>query len=88
MAMSSLSVQMDEGIKEKFGAICDELGMNAGTAISVFIRAFIREDGFPFDVNLSSPYEETLAAIDDVNNGRNLSGPFHSIEELKEALDA
>ena len=33
-------------------------------------------------------HEETLAAVEDVNNGRNLLGPFHSIEELKEAMNA
>lgn len=34
------------------------------------------------------PNTETLAAIDDVNHGRNLSKPFHSVEELMEDLNA
>ncbi|MBQ9347593.1 MAG: type II toxin-antitoxin system RelB/DinJ family antitoxin [Oscillibacter sp.] len=88
MAQTNLNVPLDAGVKEQFGAICDELGMNEGTAVMIFIKAFIREDGFPFDVNLTSPYEETLAAVDDVNNGRNLLGPYHSIEELREAMNA
>ena len=88
MAQASLNVQLDAGVTEQFGAICGELGMNEETAVMIFIKAFIREDGFPFDVNLTSPYEETLAAVNDVNNGRNLLGPYHSIEELKEAMDA
>ena len=88
MAQTSVNVQVDTDVKEKFDSICEELGMNEGTAIMVFIKAFIREDGFPFDVNLTSAYNETLSVIDDVNNGRNLLGPFHSIEEVKEAVNA
>jgi hypothetical protein len=30
---------------------------------------------------------ETAKAIDDVNNGRNLSGPYRSMRELRESLD-
>lgn len=37
-----------------------------------------------FDV----PNAETLAAIDDVNNEKNLSKSFHSIAELMEDLNA
>ena len=61
MAQTNLNVQMDAGVKEQFGAICDELGMNEGTAVMIFIKAFIREDGFPFDVNLTSPHKEMLS---------------------------
>ena len=35
-----------------------------------------------------TPNAETIAAIDDVNHGRNLSKPFHSVEELMEDLNA
>lgn len=34
------------------------------------------------------PNTETLAAIDDVNHGRNLNKPFHSVEVLMEDLNA
>lgn len=32
--------------------------------------------------------EETLAAIEDVENQRNLVGPFHSVDELMRDLNA
>ena len=32
--------------------------------------------------------EETIAAIEDVENQRNLVGPFHSVEDLMEDLNA
>ena len=40
--------------------------------------------------NVNIRMEENLKkqAIDDVNNERNLSGPFHSVAELMEDLNA
>lgn len=42
----------------------------------------------PFEVSLNIPNAETLAAIDDVNHGRNLSKTFHSVADLMEDLNA
>ncbi|MBR0204557.1 MAG: hypothetical protein IJQ56_09350 [Synergistaceae bacterium] len=36
--------------------------------------------------DLLEPNEETLQAIDDVNNRRNLIGPFNSAEEMMKAV--
>lgn len=54
----------------------------------MFVSAFNRRGGFPFDP--SSPYgfsPETLAAMDDVTTGRNLSGPYNTVQEAMAALD-
>ena len=34
------------------------------------------------------PIEVTLAAMDDAENNRNMQGPYESIEELMEYLEA
>ena len=44
------------------------------------IRAFL-------EVPLDFPNSETLAAIDDVDNGRNLSKTFHSVKDLMKDLN-
>lgn len=35
-----------------------------------------------------TPAVETLASMEDIRNGRNMSGPFSSVAELMEALNA
>lgn len=40
-----------------------ELGMNLTTAINVFLRQSLRVGGFPFDVKLDRPNNETIAAM-------------------------
>ena len=79
---------MDENLKKQFDHLCGELGMNMTTAFNIFAKAMVRQNGIPFEVSLDIPNAETLAAIDDINHGRNLSKRFHSVEELMEDLNA
>lgn len=46
------------------------------------------DEGLKQQLSLDIPNAETLAAIDDVNHGRNLSKSFHSVEALMEDLNA
>jgi len=79
---------MDEGLKLNFECLCGELGLNMTSAFNVFARAAVRQQGIPFEVTLDTPNRETLAAINDVNQGRNMSKPFASVKALMEDLDA
>jgi DNA-damage-inducible protein J len=53
----------------------------------MFLRHSIRY-GIPFDLRLDIPNEETFAAIDDVNNNRNMSKTFSSVKDLMDDLNA
>jgi len=49
----------------------------------MFVSAFNKRGGFPFDP--ANPYgfnNETLAAMDDAANRRNLSGPYDTTEKM------
>ena len=73
---------------KKAEAIFNELGLNMSTAMNMFLRYSIRYGGIPFDLRLNIPNEDTQAAMDDINNKRNISEPFDSIEALMEDLNA
>jgi len=88
LATTNLNVRIDEDLKKQSEKIFNELGLTMSTALTVFLRQTIRSKGIPFDMRLNVPNEETLAAINDVNSGRNMSRQFHSIRELMEDLDA
>lgn len=88
MAQTNVNIRMDETLKRQFDHLCNELGMNMSTAFNIFARTMVRQQKVPFEISLDIPNAETLAAIDDVNHGRNLSRTFHSVEELMEDLNA
>ncbi|MCI9100934.1 MAG: type II toxin-antitoxin system RelB/DinJ family antitoxin [Lachnospiraceae bacterium] len=88
MAQTSINIRMDEILKQQFDHLCSELGLNMSTAINIFAKTMVRQQKIPFEISLDIPNAETLAAIDDVNHGRNLSKTFRSVAELMEDLNA
>lgn len=88
MAQTNINIRMDDNLKQQFERLCNELGLNMTTAFNIFAKTMVRQQKIPFEVALDVPNTETLAAIDDVNHGRNLSKSFHSVKELMEDLNA
>ena len=88
MATTNLNIRIDADLKKQAEEIFNELGLNMSTALTVFLRQTVRSNGIPFEMRLDTPNAETLAAIEDVKLRRNLSGPFNSVKELMEDLNA
>lgn len=88
MKNTNMNIRMDSEVKQQAEALFAEFGLNMTSAINLFLRQSIREQSIPFEIALHTPNAETRKAIDDVRNRRNLSRPFHSIEELMEDLNA
>lgn len=84
----NLNIRVDEELKRKAEALFTELGLNMSTAMNIFLRNSVRYGGIPFDLRIEKPNAETLAAIDDVNNNRNMSITFDSVKALMEDLNA
>ena len=65
---TTFSVRMDKDIKSQCETMYGELGINLTTAINVFLRQSLRAGGFPFDVRLDKPNQETIAAMTEANS--------------------
>ena len=88
MATTNLNVRVDESLKKRAEELLNNLGMNMSTAVNVFLRQVVRVHGIPFEIKADVPNAETMAAIEDVRNGKNLSPAFSSVEALMEDLNA
>ena len=89
MATTNLNIRTDKELKDKADAIFNELGLSMTTAVNVFLRTTVRENGIPFELKLEMPNETTVKAIEE---GRKLmadpnSPRYSSIESLKKALE-
>lgn len=85
---TNLNVRTDKSLKLKSEKIFKELGINMTTAINMFLRATVRENGIPFDLKLDEPNKTTINAIQEgekVAEDKNVKG-CHNIEELKREL--
>lgn len=60
---TNFSVRIDNNIKKQCEAMYGKLGIDLTTAINVFLRQSLRIGGFPFDVRLNKPNNETIEAM-------------------------
>ncbi len=85
---TNLNIRVDEELKRDAEAIFHELGLSMSSAINIFLRHCVRYGGIPFELRIDNPNAETLAAIDDVNNNRNMSKGYDRVSGLMEDLTA
>ena len=85
---TNLNIRVDEELKRQAEALFAELGLNMSTAMNIFLRYSVRYGGIPFDLRIEKPNAETMSAIDDVTNNRNMSKTFDGVNALMEDLNA
>ncbi len=88
MESTNLNIRTDKEVKLAAEKIFEELGLNMTTAINIFLRQTIRENGIPFELKLSVPNETTAAAIEE---GRKLACDktargYSNMDDLKAKL--
>lgn len=65
MANTSMNIRMDADVKRQAETLFAEIGMNMTTAINIFLKQSIRENGIPFELKINQPNAETLEAINE-----------------------
>ncbi|MBR6577424.1 MAG: type II toxin-antitoxin system RelB/DinJ family antitoxin [Clostridia bacterium] len=89
MGSTNLNIRTDKDVKDAAEKIFSELGINMTTAVNMFLRQTIRENGIPFELKLNVPNPQTAAAIEEgrrIAYDKNAVG-YKSIEDLRTALE-
>lgn len=74
-------------LKEQFRAILAGIGLTPSVAIGMFARQVVQCQGLPFIPQIvRRPNRETLEAMDDIANGRNLI-KHDSVEAMFDSWD-
>ncbi|MDR0784208.1 MAG: type II toxin-antitoxin system RelB/DinJ family antitoxin [Propionibacteriaceae bacterium] len=87
--MVPITTKVRKTEKDEFLQVAESIGTTPSNAIRMFVAAFNKRGGFPFDP--ANPYgynQETLQAMRDAAEGRNLSEPFDTVEALMADLNA
>ncbi|MDR1834384.1 MAG: type II toxin-antitoxin system RelB/DinJ family antitoxin [Fusobacteriaceae bacterium] len=51
MAQTTISVRMDEEVKNALEEFCSDVGLNISVAINLFAKTVIREQRLPFEIS-------------------------------------
>ena len=86
---SNMNIRMDKDVKEQAQRVFAQLGMDMTTAVNVFLRQVIRSNGFPFELSLDTPNEETMAALREVQEMKkdpSIGKSYTDVDEMMKEL--
>ena len=83
--MATVTARVDENVKKEAETLFKKMGLNMSTAMNLFLKKCILEQGIPFELKV--PNKETRKVLDEVEKGVGLSKTFDSIDELTEDLE-
>lgn len=90
MSTVTTSVRMDEQLKREADELFSDLGLNFSTAVNMFLRQAVRDQGLPFRPTRDVPNAITVAAIREAD--RVASDPdaksYRSVDDLFDDLDS
>lgn len=90
METANVNFRLDKQTKKEAEELFEDLGLNMTTALTMFVKASIREQGIPFEVRRDVPNAETIAAIEEgrrIANDPNVKG-YDNMEDLIRDLES
>ena len=78
MATSVLQVRVDETLRSQAAAIYEDLGIDLQTAVRIFLKRSVKENGIPFEMILTEKKDATaksdLQAMHEMSEQARLNG--------------
>lgn len=92
MATSVVQVRVDDELKVQASEICDKLGIDLTTAIRMFMKRMVFQNGIPFSMTLpNKPYDgiKGVLALHQLSEEAKLNGTANmTLEEINEEIAA
>lgn len=87
MPQATISARIDSNDKAAFDSFCHNVGLSSSAAISLFVKAVLRENRIPFEITLTLDpfYNEANQAyvLKSVQELRNGQGQAHELIEVE-----
>lgn len=82
----TLSVRIDSEVKKEFDKWCNVVGMNASTAVNMFVKEVLRSRKLPFEVTEDPFYSDTnmeflKEGIAQLNAGKGIQRELIEVDE-------
>lgn len=84
--MATFQMTLDDNFKADVDELFEDLGLDTETAVNIFFKACIARNGIPFAVTHYKMPEDLQEAIRDAREGKNLYGPFDTVEEAMASM--
>ena len=82
MATSIIQIRTDAEVKKQAKALFEELGLDLSTAINIFLKKCIKEEGIPYALKNSKRNKESEKALKEVDEM--IKNNFENVKKYKE----
>ena len=87
MAKVSTNISLDADLKRQSQELLSDLGLDLTTAITIFLRQTVREQGIPFKISRDQPNAETMAAMEEYEEMKRHPENYKHYSSFREAID-
>ncbi len=87
MATAKINVAVDERTKQEVEVLLEEMGLTMTSAINIYLKRILMEQGIPFDVSVKVPNTTTIAAMDEYEEMKKNPAAYKKYPSFKAALN-
>ena len=87
MAKVSTNISLDVDLKKQSQSLLADLGLDLSTAVTIFLKQMIREQGIPFRITKSIPNEETKEALNEYYEMKAHPEKYKRYSSFREAME-
>ena len=87
MATTTINVRVDSALKQEAEALFGDLGLTMSSAINMFLRSAINNNGIPFEVKRPMPNAETREALDEYEEMKKNPDKYKRYKSFDDILD-
>lgn len=87
MAKVSTNISLDPELKKSAQDLFSDLGMDLTTAVTLFLKQSVREQGLPFSVTRAVPNAETRAALEEYAAMRDHPEQYKRYASFSDVMD-
>ncbi|MBE7063988.1 MAG: type II toxin-antitoxin system RelB/DinJ family antitoxin [Ruminococcaceae bacterium] len=89
MAVTNITMRIDEELKAQLQELVSNLGMDMTTFFTLSAKQAVREQGIPFEISMRVPNKETIEAIEEVRamkNNPSLGKTYTNVDDMMKEL--
>lgn len=87
MAKVSTNISLDADLKRQSQELLSDLGLDLTTAVTIFLKQTLREQGIPFAITRGIPNADTEAALNEYSEMKAHPEQYRRYSTFREAMD-
>lgn len=68
MSQTTMTIRVDNNLKHLFDQLCNEFGLSNTAALTIFMKAVVRERRIPFEIRMPSEQQIRTQALESLKN--------------------